>query len=343
MSEENKITATHRLSRRQVLKFGTIFGLGSLALSACGEVTNTPAPPRSTPTLVNGSTSGQVGPSIGLVMKSLNNEYFKDMQNGAIKYQQQKGTFKLTTAGIENETDIEGQAGLVQKFIDQKIDAIVIAPADSYGLVPVLVRAIKAGLKVINIDVKLDDAALKNAGAGLAFVGPDNAAGAKLAGDVLSKTLGEGGKVVILEGNPGAANGQQRKNGFLAAVKEGSLTLLDSKTAHWETEEAKTVFLNMLTAYPAIQGVMCANDSMALGVVKALESRNLSQKIHIVGFDNIPALQPLIREGKVLATVDQYGSQQAIFGIENALKLLAGESVTGWIKTPVKSITKTEL
>lgn len=344
-NEENR-NPRRQLSRRQLLKSAGVLGIGSLVLAACGDSpTATPAAVKTTAaaTTVAGAKSGT--PTIGLVMKSLNNEYFKDMQNGALKYQTEKGSFKLITAGIDNETDIDGQAGIVQKFIEQKLDAIVIAPADSYGLVPVLARAVKAGIKVINIDVKLDDAAMKTAGVNLAFVGPDNMAGAKLSGDILAKSLGSGGKVVILEGNPGAANAIQRKNGFLAAIKEGNLTLVDSKTAHWEQEEAKTVFLNMLSGAngDSIQGVMCSNDSMLLGVLKALESRNLTSKIQVVGFDNIPAVQPLIKGGKVLATVDQYGSQQAIFGIDNALKLLGGEDVTGWIKTPVKAITKADL
>jgi methyl-accepting chemotaxis protein len=151
------------------------------------------------------------------------------------------------TAGIQTETDIDQQATLVENFITQKIAALVITPADLYGLVPVLAKAVKAGIKVVNIDVKLDDAAMQKAGIDLVFVGPDNMIGAKLAGDILAKNLGTGGKVVILEGNPGAANAVQRTNGFLAAIKDGGLTLVDRKTVHWETQEAQTIFTNMLT------------------------------------------------------------------------------------------------
>jgi ribose transport system substrate-binding protein len=265
------------------------------------------------------------------------------MRDGAVKYQQQQKTFTLLTSGIQTETDIDGQASLVEDYIKRKVDAIVIAPADSYGLVPVLAKAVKAGIKVINIDVKLDDNSMKDAGFSLTFVGPDNSEGAKLAGDALAKALGKGGKVIILEGNPGAENATQRKNGFLASVKDGGLTLLDTKSAHWETEEARTVFTNMMSAHSEIQGVMCSNDAMLLGVVKVLEATGNTGKIKVIGFDNIPNVQPLIKDKKVLATVDQFGSQQAIFGIDNALKLISGQQVSGWIKTPVKLITETEL
>ena len=289
--------------------------------------------------LVPFSAYAQKKPIVGLVMKSLANEFFKDMEEGAVKHAQERGDLTLVPVGMHSETDIDTQIAAVENFITQKVDAIVIAPADSRALVPPLARAIKAGIVVINIDVALDEGAKKQAGVDLAFVGPDNRSGAKMSGAVLAKALGPGGKVVILEGNPGADNAIQRKLGFDDAVKEGQLDLLDSRTAHWETEEANTVFSNMLTAHPDIQGVMAANDSMALGVVKAIDAAGKSGQIKVVGFDNIAPVQPLLKEGKMIATIDQFGSQMAANGTDYALKALQGEKLQGWIKTPIKLVT----
>jgi ribose transport system substrate-binding protein len=277
-------------------------------------------------------------PVVGLVMKSLANEFFKDMEEGAVKHEKERGDFTLIPVGMHSETDIDTQINAVENFITKKVDAIVVAPADSRALVPPLAKAIKAGIVVINIDVELDAAAKKQAGIELAFVGPDNRQGAKESGEVLAKALGPGGKVVIIEGNPGADNARQRKLGFDDAVKEGKLTLLDSRTAHWETEEANTVFANLLTAHPDVQGVMAANDSMALGVVKAIDAAGKSGKIKVVGFDNIPAVKPLLKEGKMIATVDQFGSKMAANGTDYALKALKGEKLQGWIKTPIELV-----
>jgi len=293
--------------------------------------------------MLGGADTGQAQqtkkPVIGLVMKSLANEFFKDMEEGAVKHAQERGDLTLVPVGMHSETDIDTQTSAIENFITQKVDAIVVAPADSRALVPPLARAIKAGIIVINIDVALDEAAKKQAGVDLAFVGPDNRAGAKMSGDVLAKALGTGGKVVIIEGNPGADNAQQRKRGFDDSVKEGKLDLVDSRTAHWETEEANSVFSNILTAHPDVQGVMAANDSMALGVVKAIDASGKSGKIKVVGFDNIAAVQPLLKDGKLVATVDQFGSQMAANGIDYAMKALKGEKLEGWIKTPIKLVT----
>jgi ribose transport system substrate-binding protein len=245
---------------------------------------------------------------------------------------------------MNSETDIETQVSAVENFITKKVDLICVAPADSVGMVAPVKRAIKAGITVVNFDVKLDDDALAKAGlADLVFVGPDNQEGAYLAGKELAAKIGNGGKVFIIEGNPGADNAKMRKAGFDKAAREAGLNVLVSRTAHWETEEANTLVTNLLTQYPDVQGIMAANDSMALGVVKALDAAGKSGKVLVVGFDNIPAIQKLVKEGKVLATIDQFGPDMAANCIKTGFRMKKGEKVTGWVKTPVKLITAKDL
>jgi ribose transport system substrate-binding protein len=325
MARIEQLSIGGRATRRQFVLAGAA---GSIAILAGGV----------SPAFAAGK------PKIGLVMKSLANEFFKQMEAGAEAYAAKNADkFDFKAVGMKDERDFASQVDAVENFVTQKYDIIVVAPADSKAMVTPLAKAVKAGVAVINIDVELDKDAKAAAGIDLAFFGPDNRAGAKLAGDALAKALGPGGKVVILEGNPEADNAQQRKKGFDDSVAEGKLQLLDSKTAHWETEEANTLMTNFLTQYHDIQGVMAANDSMALGVVKALDSAGKSGTIKVVGFDNIPAVQPLIKGGKMLATVEQYGAQMAAMGIDYGLRQLKGEKFTGWVKTDVKLITAADL
>jgi ribose transport system substrate-binding protein len=284
-------------------------------------------------------------PVVGLVMKSLANEFFKTMEEGARKFAAEDGTFVLIPVGMNSETDIDTQVAAMENFVVKKVDLIVVAPADSVGMVTSVKRAIDAGITVVNFDVTLDKQALKKAGLpeDFLFVGPDNAVGAEMVGDHLGETLGKGAKVIIIEGNPGADNAKQRKEGFMRSVDKFGLKLLDSKTAHWETEEANTLMTNLLTKYPDVQGIMCANDSMALGVEKAIAAAGKTGKIQIVGFDNIGAIQNLIKDGKVLATIDQFGPEMAANAIKIGMKIMKGEKLSGWQKTPVKLITKNDL
>ncbi len=98
-------------------------------------------------------------------MKSLANEFFSTMAEGAKKHQAANaGDYELIVNGIKNETDLAEQVNLVEQMIAQRVNAIVIAPADSKALVTVLKRAKEAGILVVNIDNKLDADVLKQAG-----------------------------------------------------------------------------------------------------------------------------------------------------------------------------------
>ena len=185
----------------------------------------------------------------------------------------------------------------------------------------------------------LDEELLAENNVELAFVGPDNEAAAKMVGDVLGKELGTGGRVVIIEGVLAAMNAQQRKRGFLGSIKEYELELIATAVGNWETGQAATVFSELLDQFPQIDGVMCANDAMALGANTILEKAGKPGTVKIVGFDNDASTAPLIRQGKMLATVDCFGSQMAAKGIDYAMRALSGDKQKGWIKTEMKLIT----
>lgn len=300
------------------------------AVAACGGPGSSAPPPPSASDL----------PKVGLVMKSLSNEFFKQMQQGAQTYADRNtDKFAFKAVGMKDERDFAAQVDAVDTFVAEQYDIIVVAPADSKAMVAPLKRAADAGITVINIDVPLDRPTMAQAGLDLSFFGPDNVEGARLAGTSLAKELGTGGKVVIIEGNPEADNAKQRKEGFESAAAAGGLAVLDSETAHWETEEANTLMTNLLNRFPDVQGVMAANDSMALGVVKALDAAGRSGQVKVIGFDNIPTVAPLLQQGKMLATVEQHGADMAVFGVDYGLKTRAGEKFDDWVKTPIELVT----
>lgn len=279
-------------------------------------------------------------PVVGLVMKSLEAEFFQAMKKGAIDYASKRGYLKLIPAGTANQTEIEKQIQIVDEFTSQGVDAMVVIPIDSKALVPSVVRAVQAGIEVINIDIMLDTAMLHEYNLELVFVGPDNEDAAKTVGDVLASALGKNAGVIIIEGVPAAMNAQQRKQGFLKSIKEYGLTLLDSGVANWETDQAFRIFSELFRKHPDVQGVMCANDAMAIGVLKVLEDSGRAGEVKIIGFDNDVSVGPLIKSGKMLATIDCFGSKMAAEGINYAMKALNGEKHKGWIKTKMKLITK---
>jgi ribose transport system substrate-binding protein len=277
-------------------------------------------------------------PIIGLVMKSLGAEFFQEMKKGAVAFATKENNFELVIAGTSTQTEIDLQIQLMKNLIAQKIDAIVLVPIDSKALVPVTVTAIQSGIKVINIDIKLDENLLKRADVELTYVGPDNKSASKIVGDVMAKKLKKGGKVILIEGLSVAENAQQRKAGFLESISENGLNLLASEPADWETSKASEVFSKLYAIYPDVEGVMCSNDAMALGVLEVLKKADKSGVIPVVGFDNDASVQPYLRSGEMLATVDAFGSQMAVEGIKYALKVLDGMENKGSFLTGFKLV-----
>jgi ribose transport system substrate-binding protein len=280
-------------------------------------------------------------PKIALVMKSLANEFFGTMEDGAARHQKaHSDEYELLANGIKNETDLGEQVNLVEQMIAQRVNAIVIAPADSRALVTVLKEAKAAGILIVNIDNKLDADVLKRAGLRIPFVGPDNRKGARKVGEVVAKQLKAGDEVAIIEGIPTAFNGRQRRLGFEDAMKAAGTKIVSVQSGDWEMEKANGVATAMLSEYPELKAILCGNDSMALGAASAIHTSGKSGKVLVAGFDNISAIRPLLEKGAVTATADQHGDQLAVFGIEAALKILHGEAPPEDQTTPVDVITK---
>ena len=278
-------------------------------------------------------------PRIALVMKSLANEFFKTMEDGAKAYHEERmDEFELLSNGIKNEEDVGGQVALVEQMMAQNVDAIVIAPADSKAMISVLERAVKAGITVVNIDNKLDADVLAERNLAIPFVGPDNRKGAKLAGDCLAKQLAKGDKVAIINGVPSAFNGIQRRQGFEDAMNEAGMEIVASQSANWEMSKANQIASGIVIEHTDLKALLCANDSMALGAVSALRDAGRDDVL-VIGYDNISAVQELMKSGKVLCTVDQHADKLAVYGIEYALEILKSGTAPEDKETPVELIT----
>ncbi|MDR6956767.1 ribose transport system substrate-binding protein [Pseudomonas brassicacearum] len=284
-------------------------------------------------------------PKVALVMKSLANEFFLTMEDGAKAYQKEHSAdFDLISNGIKDETDTANQIRIVEQMIVSKVDALIIAPADSKAMVPVIKKAVDAGITVINIDNQLDPAVVKSKNINVPFVGPDNRKGARLVGEYLAKQLKAGDEVGIIEGVSTTTNAQARTAGFKDAMEAAQIKVVSLQSGDWEINKGNQVAASMLSEYPNIKALLAGNDSMAVGAVSAVRAAGKAGKVQVVGYDNINAIKPMLKDGRVLATADQFAAKQAVFGIETALKMLKGEKVdsgtNGVIETPVELVTK---
>lgn len=310
--------------------------LCALALSACGSSGDS----GDTDDTSSGNSASDDRPTVALIVKSLANEFFITMADGARQHQSQsEGAYDLIVNGIKNEVDLAQQVALIDQMIASGVDAIVVAPADSKAVVPALARAAAAGIVVVNIDNQLDGDILAEYELQIPFVGPDNFAGAEEVGNYLAATMEADQSVAILEGVPTAYNSQRRTAGFLKAMNDAGINVVAQQSAQWDQTAAVTVTSGILVQHPELDAILAANDNMALGAVAAITQSGRGDAIKVVGFDNISAVQGLIREGRILATADQHADLLAVYGIEFALEVLSGGATQANKATPVDLVT----
>jgi len=292
-----------------------------------------------------GAAGGPPRRRIALIYKATTNPFFQAMEKGAREKAKEVGC-ALEVVGIESESDADKQADAVRIMLNRGVGAIVITPASSVGIVATLLRAQEAKVPIINIDNRIDPAEARKQGLRVAtFIGPDNFQGAKkvaaYACELIQKNLAEGkkGRVLVLRGIDGVANAEARKAGFEAAVKEAGFEVADSQSAEWDTAKAQTATGAMLSANPDVQGILCANDKMALGAIAACKGRDLVGKIVIVGYDNIDLAREAMKRGEMQATIEQNPAMMGALGVEAAMKVLGGGTLEPETPVPVQLIT----
>lgn len=268
-------------------------------------------------------------PHLALVIKTFRNPYFETMVDGAEDGAADLGA-SIEVAAPEFETSIDQQIAIIDRLVDQKVDGIVVAPADSIRLIPALKRAQDAGIPVVNIDNPIDRDAATAAGLQpIPVITVDNADGAyRVVKAVLASFPVDKSsiKAAVIEGIVGAGNGEQRKAGALKAFAEDPrVTLVATESGDWERDRGEQAATAILARVPDLDLMFCANDNMALGALPALAG--VGVRVKLIGYDALPEALDAVRGGTLAATVDQRAARQGRMGVEYLLKRLHGEAV----------------
>lgn len=316
--------------------------MASILLSGCsGETDSASSSTQTSASDVAPITDpkAEPGKTIALVMKTLTNPFFIEMERGARLAEKELG-IRLLVKTAAQETSIQQQIGIVEELVRKKVDAIVIAPGDSVELIPVLKQAQDAGIIVINIDNRLDPEYSKVVGlSGVPFISVDNEQAAYFVTKALANRISQPTSVAVLEGIREAENSEQRKSGALRAFSEQPLVnVVAVETAHWKIDEGYEVTRKLFNLYPDIKAMFCANDMMALGAIKYLQSTD-RKDVLIAGYDALEQAKEAIKEGVMFATVDQQAAEQGYQGILFAHRALIGERLPAVILIDTKILT----
>jgi inositol transport system substrate-binding protein len=241
-------------------------------------------------------------------------------------------TLKVTYTNAN--VDMQAQLDHIDNFIAQKMNAIIICPVDTDGIVSGIEKANAANIPVICIGV--------DAGGGnYTYVGTEYVDAGIRQGEYMAEHLPQNAKIIYLSGTPGYSHTRDRRRGFFETItaKRPDVELLSEQTANYLRATSMQVMEDWMQTFPQIDGVIAANDEMALGALEALKGANRNKGVLIAGVDATAQGRQAIKNGEIAFSVLQ-SAPKMTEGAYNAIKRLQkGEVIEKQIIIPHENVT----
>ncbi|MEZ5978385.1 MAG: substrate-binding domain-containing protein [Planctomycetota bacterium] len=295
--------------------------LALLVLPACGDG----GAPAGATAGSGGRSGGSGAHRIAVVPKGTTHSYWTKVERGAREAESQLGVEVVWKAQLD-EGDRAGQIAVVQQLVGSGVDALCIAPLDAKGLARTVEDVVSKGVPVVVFDSMLDgEPGVDFAG----YVGTDNEAAGRLAGETLAELLGGEGDVVLLRYLVGSASTEARERGFLQAIAErpGMQVLVSDRYAGATSAGAQSEALAMLPMLRRAKGVFCSNEPTTAGMLLALRREKLLDDLVFVGFDSSTPLIEGLERGEIDALVVQDPVGMGREAVRLAQTLLEGGTI----------------
>ncbi|QLB12336.1 ribose-binding protein [Bisgaardia hudsonensis] len=267
--------------------------------------------------------------TIALTVSTLNNPFFVSLKDGAQKKADELG-YELVV--LDSQNDPAKELSNVEDLLIRGAKVLLINPTDSEAVSNAIAMANKKNVPVITLDRGAAN------GKVVSHVASDNVAGGKMAGDFIAAKLGDGAKVIQLEGLAGTSAARERGEGFQQAITAHKFDVLASQPADFDRTKGLNVMENLLAGKGDVQAVFAQNDEMALGALRAISAAN--KKVLIVGFDGTDDGVKAVKRGKLAATVAQQPELIGSLGVATADKVIKGEVVEAKIPVDLKVISE---
>ena len=281
------------------------------------------------------------GEKIAVIPKGTTHSFWKSVEKGARDAGAELGV-EIVWKGPLKEDDRAQQIAVVQQFVVDDADAIVLAPLDDTALRNPVRSAMARNKPVVIFDSSLKGEVGKDF---ISFVATDNFLGGQIAGKELARLLGGKGKVVLLRYQEGSASTSKREAGFLDIMSKhpGIEVIQSNRYAGATISAAQDTAMNMLDRLREADGIFTSNESATQGMILALRQTGLIRSKTLVGFDTSSFLLSALKRGDVKALVAQNPTQMGYLGVKTAVAQLRGENFEEMIDTGCVLVTKENL
>ena len=236
---------------------------------------------------------------------------------------------------VDSKEDVATQLGQVENFVTQKVDVIVIVPANTDAADPMTKAAQDAGIPLVYVN-RLP----ANLPEGVSYVGSESIQAGIMQAEWIAEKLGGKGNVVIMNGNLAQEAAQKRTEGEKQVfAKFPDIQIIKEDTASWDRAQGLALMENWLSSGDQIDAVASNNDEMAIGAIQAIEAAGKLGKIIVGGVDASPdALQEMDKK-RLNVTVFQNAAGQGEGGIKAAIALARGEKIDQITWVPFELVT----
>ncbi len=320
---------------RQLISLSLIVGL-ALLLAGCNRKPEAERPTGSeakTPAKVPAATQLRVA----VIPKGTTHEFWKSVHAGALKAQKELDAVQVIWKGPLKEDDRAAQITVVEDFITQQVDGIVLAPLDDKALVKPVKEAVAAGIPVVIFDSSLADKSY------VSFVATDNYKGGCIAAQRMGELLAGKGDVLVLRYQEGSASTTKREQGFLDTIAKkfpGIKIVSSNQYAGATTESAQKAAENLLNRFTKLDGIYCPNESSTFGMLLALQAAGRAGKVKFVGFDSSAKLVAALRAGEIHGLVLQNPINMGYLAVKTLVEHIRGGQPERRIDTGAVLVTR---
>lgn len=227
--------------------------------------------------------------------------------------------------------DVDEQRGLIEEAIAAAPDAILLFPAHPAALDPTLARVKDAGIALLYCVSRAEGVDP------VSYVSSDNYDPAVAVAERLFEDLNGQGKVAILEGHPDAPTSPPRTEGFrAAAARHSGIEIVACRRGDFHRQDGRLAMEAILADHAQLDGVLAANDTMAMGALEAMDAAG--RIVPITGINATPDGIEAIKEGRLLATASFDAMAMACIAAEAAVRHLRGERVPALITLPAEIV-----
>lgn len=270
------------------------------------------------------------------------------LASGQSNYQEALGTLMGNFAAADGSYSIdiryanwsvETQDEQMREFIAKGVDAIILCPVNAKSFLNVLKEARRAGIPVINLNMKLDMVSSEYIET---YVGASMSEEAEMAAALAIDYFdGKEGKIGIIEGIPGSDPQIYRTQTFLEKIaSHPNIVVMGIANGAWEKDKAKEEARALLEKCPEINMFYCHDNYMSLGVYELLEELGKTEEIQLIGIGNAADHMEAVRMGKLYGLVSQPPEFEAYYALEYAKKAALEENLRSWCKNEAQIITK---